>query len=92
MQITYPFAYFPSNANILTFFLPPFELLRFILYYFGLAVFFHVNSRFQKEKKTSTKRCVYNHGDSYLVRFTCINIQITLHLADFAGDKNVAFH
>ena len=44
------------------FFLPLFDLLRFILYYFVQAEFFHANLRFQKEK-TSRKRCVYNHGN-----------------------------
>ena len=33
------------------FFLPLFDLLRFILYYFVQAEFFHANLRFQKEKK-----------------------------------------
>ena len=50
-------------------FLPLFDLLRITLYYFVQAEFFHVNLRSQKEK-TSRKLCVYNHGDSYLFRFT----------------------
>ena len=33
------------------FFLPLFDFLRFILYYFAQAEFFHANLRFQKEKK-----------------------------------------
>ena len=32
-------------------FLPLFDLIRFILYYFVQAEFFHANLRFQKEKK-----------------------------------------
>ena len=42
-----------------------------------------------KRKKTSRKRPVYNHGNSYLFRFTCTYMQITLHPPDFAGDKTV---
>ena len=95
MQITSPITYFPSNWNILTFFtafLPLFyrDLLRVILYYFVQAEFFHANLRFQKEK-TSRKRCVYNHGNSYLFRFTYTYMQITVHPPDFGGDKNVDF-
>ena len=44
-----------------------------------------------KRKKTSRKRCVYNHGNLYLFRFTYTYMQITVHLPDFAGDKNVDF-
>ena len=44
-----------------------------------------------KRKKTSRKRRVYNHGNSYLFCFTNTYIQITLHSLDFAGDKNVDF-
>ena len=54
------------------------------------AEFFHANLRFQKEK-TSRKRCVYNHGNLYLFRFTYAYMQITVHPPDFAGDKNVDF-
>ena len=89
MQITYPITYFPSNWNILTV-LPLFDLLHFILYCFVQAEFFHVNLCFQKEK-TSRKQCVYNHGNLYLFRFTYAYVQITVHLLDFAGDKNVDF-
>ena len=32
-----------------------------------------------KRKKTSRKRCVYNHGNSYLFRFTYTKMQITVH-------------
>ena len=72
------------------FFLPLFDLLRFILYYFVQAEFFHANLRFQKEK-TSRNCCVYNHGNLHLFRFTYAYMQITVHLPDFAGDKNVDF-
>ena len=44
-----------------------------------------------KRKKTSRKRCVYNHGNLYLFRFTYAYMQITVHPPDFAGDKNVDF-
>ena len=44
-----------------------------------------------KRKKTSRKRCVYNHGNLYLFCFTYAYMQITVHLPDFAGDKNVDF-
>ena len=71
------------------FFLPLFDLLCFILYYFVQAEFFHANLRFQKEK-TSRKR-VHNHGNLYLFRFTYAYMQITVHPPDFAGDKNVDF-
>ena len=39
--------------------------------------------------KTLRKRCVYNHGNSYLFRFTYTYMQITVHRLDFVGDKNV---
>ena len=52
--------------------------------------FFHANLRFQGEKKT--KLCVYNHGDTYVFRFTCTCMQIPFNFsADFTGDKNVTF-
>ena len=89
MQITYPITYFPSNWNILTLFLPLFDSLRFILYYFVQAEFFHANLRFQKEK--TLKKRVYNDGNLYLFRFTYACMQITAHPPDFAGDKNVDF-
>ena len=47
------------------FFLPLFDLIRFILYYFVQAEFFHANLRFQKEKLrgnvvfTTTANCIY---------------------------------
>ena len=90
MQISYPITYFPSNWNILTLFLPLFDSLRFILYYFVQADFFPSNLRFQKEKM-SRKCCVYNDGNLYLFRFTYAYMQIAVHLPDFAGDKNVDF-
>ena len=55
MQITYPITYFPSNWNILTFFT---DLLRFILYYFVQAEFFHANLRFQKKKNFEETLCL----------------------------------
>ena len=88
MQITYPITYFPSNWNILTFFT---DLFRFILYYFVQAEFFNFMRIYAfKRKKTSRKR-VYNHGNLHLFRFTYTYMQITVHLPDFAGDKNVDF-
>ena len=53
------------------------------------AELFHANLRFQKEK-TSRKR-VYNYGNLYLFHFTYAYVQITVHLPDFAGDKNIHF-
>ena len=44
-----------------------------------------------KRRKTSRKRCVYNHCNLYLFRFTYAYMQITVHLPDFAGDKNIDF-
>ena len=44
-----------------------------------------------KRKKTLRKRCVYNHGNSYLFCFTYTYMQVTVHLLDFTGDKNVDF-
>ena len=44
-----------------------------------------------KRKKTSRKRCVYNHGNLYLFRFTYAYMQITVHPLDFARDKNIDF-
>ena len=47
---------------------------------------------FKKKKKTSRKRCVYNHGNSHLFHFfTYTYMQITVHPPDFAGDKNGVF-
>ena len=71
-------------------FLPLFDLFCFILYYFVQAEFFHANLRFQKEKNFE-ETCVYNHGNSHLFRFTYTYMQITVHLPDFTGDKNVDF-
>ena len=68
MQITHPFAYFPSNWNTLAF-LRLFDLLRFILYYFCES--WILSCEFTR------KRCVYNHGDTYLFRST---YTYTLHL------------
>ena len=44
-----------------------------------------------KTKKTSSKRCVYNHGNSYLFCFTYTCANLTVHPPDFAGDRNVDF-
>ena len=44
-----------------------------------------------KRKKTLRKRCVYNHGNSYQFCFTYTYMQVTVHLPDFVGDKNVDF-
>ena len=44
-----------------------------------------------KRKKTLRKRCVYNHGNSYQFCFTYTYMQVTVHLPDFTGDKNVDF-
>ena len=44
-----------------------------------------------RRKKTSTKRCVYNHSNSYPFRFTYTYMQITVYPLDFVGDKNVDF-
>ena len=50
MQITHPFAHFPSNANILTF-LPLFEFFRFILYYFWASCILSGEFTLSKGKK-----------------------------------------
>ena len=57
------------------FFSPLFDFLRFILFYFVQTEFLYGNIRFQKEK-TSRKRCVYNHGNLYLFRFTYAYMQL----------------
>ena len=91
MQITYPFAYFPSNWNILAF-LTTFQLSSFhlILFLWTLNSFMRIYAF--KRKKKSGKLCVYNHGDKYVFRFTCTCMQIPLHFsAYFTGDKNVTF-
>ena len=44
-----------------------------------------------KRKKTSRKRCVYNHGNLYLFLFAYTYMQITVYPADFAGGKTVDF-
>ena len=63
----------------------------FSFHIFVTAEFFHVNLPFQKEN-TWKKHCVYNHGNTYLFRFTYTYIQITLLSVDFTGDKNIAFN
>ena len=40
------------------FFLPLFDLIRFILYYFVQAELFHANLRFQKEKNFEETLCL----------------------------------
>ena len=40
-----------------------------------------------KRKKTSRKRCVYNHRNSYLFRFTNTYMQITVHPPNSVRDK-----
>ena len=72
------------------FFLPRFDLIRFILYYFVQAELFHAIYAF-KRKKSSRKRCVYNRGNLYLFRITYAYMQITFHPPHFAGDKNIDF-
>ena len=78
-QISWPFFYYFSICFV------SFHII------FVQAVFFHVNLGFREKKKTLRKR-VYNHGDSCLLRFTHTYANYPFHLADFAGDKNVAFH
>ena len=82
--------YFPSNWNILTFFYH--FSICFVSFYIilcKLSSFMRIYAF--KRKKTSRKRCVYNHGNLYLFRFTYAYMQITVHPPDFAGDKNVDF-
>ena len=90
MQITYPITYFPLNWNILTFFyhfsisfVPFYDILCKLSSFMRIYAF--------KRTKTSRRRCVSNHGNSYLLRFTYTYMQITVHPPDFAGDKNVDF-
>ena len=94
MQITYPFADFPSNWNILAFF-PTF---RFALCHFIFlkAEFFYMNLCFQKEK--TFRKCVFIQPRRYItimfISFASLfypYIQIPLHPADFAGGNSVAF-
>ena len=89
MQITYPITYFPSNWNILSFFTTfRFDSFHFILF----CASWVLSCEFTLSKgKTSRKRRVYNHGKLYLFRFTYAYMQITVHLPNFAGDKNVDF-
>ena len=91
MQITYPITYFPSNWNILTFF-NHFSIcfVSFYIILCKLSSFMRIYA-FKKKKKTSRKRCVYNHGNSRLLCFTYTYMQITVHPPDFAGDKNGDF-
>ena len=43
-----------------------------------------------KRKKTLRKR-VYNYDNLYLFHFSYAYVQITVHLPDFARDKNIDF-
>ena len=72
------------------FFLPLFDsFFSFYIILCKLSSFMRIYA-FQR-KKTSRKRCVYNHGNLYLFRFTYAYLQITVHPPDFAGDKNIDF-
>ena len=72
MQITYPFADFPSNWNILAFFpTHRFALCHFI---FLKAEFFHMNLCFQKEK--TLRKCVFIQPRRYI---TIMFISLSLH-------------
>ena len=89
-MITYPNTYFPLNWNILTSFchfsisfVPFYDILCKLSSFMRIYAF--------KRTKTSRRRCVYNHGNSYLFRFTYTYMQITVHPPDFAGNKNVDF-
>ena len=46
------------ELKYLDFFLPLFDLIRFILYYFVQAKLFHANLRFQKEKTFEETLCL----------------------------------
>ena len=90
MQITYPITYFPLNWNILTF------LYHFSIWFVSFYIILCKLSSFMriyafKRKKTSRKRCVYNHGNLYQFCFTYAYMQITVNPPDFAGDKNIDF-
>ena len=68
------------------FFLPLF--VSFVSFYIILCKLSSFTGIFAfKKKKTSRKRCVYNHGKSRLLCFTYTYMQITVHPPDFAGEK-----
>jgi len=91
MQITYPFAYFPSKSNILTF-LPLFDLLCFILYYFCASCILSCEFTLSKGRKKLQGNVEFTTTAIRIYFSSLTLMQISLHLADFAGDKNVAFH
>ena len=73
---------------------PFFTTFRFVLFHFILFCASWVLSckfMLSKRKKTSRKRCVYNHGNLHLFHFTYTYMQITVHPPDFAGYENVNF-
>ena len=75
MQITYPITYFPSNWNILTF------LYHFSIWFISFYIILCKRSPFMriyafKRKQILRKRCVYNHGNLYLSRFTYAYMQL----------------
>ena len=75
------------------FFLRLSDLPRFILH---CILFLWKHNSFMwiylfKRKKTLRKGCVYSHSDTCLFRFPYTYMQITLNLAVFARDKNIAF-
>ena len=62
--------YFPSNSNSLIFFTTfRFASFHFILFLCKLYSLMWIYALKRKKKKWR-KGCVYNHGDSYLFRFT----------------------
>ena len=72
------------------FFLPLF--VSFVSFYIILCKLSSFTRIFAfKKKKTSRKRCVYNHGNSHLFHFTYTYMQITVHPPDFAGEKKANF-
>ena len=64
-----------------------------IVYYCCESIILSCEFTLSKGKKTLRKRCFYSYSDTCLFRFpyTYRYMQITLHLAVFAGDKNISF-
>ena len=67
-----------------------FTTFGFALYYFCESWILWCECKLSKGK-TLRKCCVYNYFDTYLFHSTHTYMQISLHSADFVGDKNVAF-
>ena len=70
--------------------LPLFDLIRFILYYFVQTELFHADLHFQKETNFKETLCLQPRQLVSISLYLRL-YAMTVHLPDFAGDKNIHF-